>query len=613
MKNRVIYLLFGLLAGSILVSCEKYNEPIALTIQKPDVKSADYYANLRAYKRSKHAVAFGWFGGWTGQGPTMKNFMRSIPDSVDFISLWSGNPGTEASKADMEFLQNVKGTRVLACMLLGWLGKGLNNEEELKGTWPEEKETAWRLYADLLVEQYIAEGYHGFDIDYEPMGGGAANTTGCPTGELLLTFVQQLGKHFGPQSGTDYLLAIDGELEVVPDECAPYFNYVILQTYGSTPDACQAEYDKLKHLFRPDQFIVTENFENSWQEGAQILQKAAWNPIQGTKGGLGTYHMEKDYDNAGMQYKWLRQAIQIMNPAIYTADGSHRPAAYLNLNAENVETIQVLHTPNGDFVDKDIALPILCSQKTSGSVAVTVSRNDAFINAYNLAHKTSCMPIPDGVIEIVNASVTIPAGEMVSSDNVQVDFSGDRSKILASETSGYLLPLEITSVQGGGVTTSRDRNVVYLLIKGAETDSNIKVVTGLTGMEAVDRTGWSAESDYAPSLANLFDGDDKTKWPSSTQDLPDYLTIDMGKAQLLKGFEFRPFNIYGYGRIQISISEDGTNWKDQGKVTLSANNNFVQFYAPMSFRYFKVVAETYDWYNEWLGSQFGLTEIYAFQ
>ena len=89
--------------------------------------------------------------------------------------------------------------------------KGLSNEEELKGTWPEDREEALRLYADRLAQQYIANGYHGFDIDYEP-GAGGIDASGCPKGEDFLHFVDQLGKYFGPKSGTDRLLMIDGEL-----------------------------------------------------------------------------------------------------------------------------------------------------------------------------------------------------------------------------------------------------------------------------------------------------------------------------------------------------------------------------------------------------------------
>ena len=55
-------------------------------------------------------------------------------------------------------------------------------------------------------------------------------------------------------------------------------------------------------------------------------------------------------------------------------------------------------------------------------------RNDALIDAYNLAHGTSCQPVPDGVVEIVNSSITIAAGEVVSADKVKIDFTGDLSK-----------------------------------------------------------------------------------------------------------------------------------------------------------------------------------------
>jgi hypothetical protein len=49
-----------------------------------------------------------------------------------------------------------------------------------------------------------------------------------------------------------------------------------------------------------------------------LLGMARWQPIingkKVQKGGIGTYHMEYDYNNVP-EYKWLRQGIQIMNPS----------------------------------------------------------------------------------------------------------------------------------------------------------------------------------------------------------------------------------------------------------------------------------------------------------
>jgi hypothetical protein len=43
-----------------------------------------------------------------------------------------------------------------------------------------------------------------------------------------------------------------------------------------------------------------------------LLGMAYWNPDEGRKGGTGTFHMEYEF---ATDYKYLRQAIQIMNPA----------------------------------------------------------------------------------------------------------------------------------------------------------------------------------------------------------------------------------------------------------------------------------------------------------
>ena len=107
MRNKIASLLLAFSAVSTLISCSTEIE--ALDIVKPEPKSEQYYADLRAYKqRDDHEVFFGWFGGWNTDSPSMIGSLKSVPDSVDIISIWSGTYNRE----DLEYVQNVKGTRV---------------------------------------------------------------------------------------------------------------------------------------------------------------------------------------------------------------------------------------------------------------------------------------------------------------------------------------------------------------------------------------------------------------------------------------------------------------------------------------------------------------------
>ncbi|MBF1396617.1 glycoside hydrolase family 18, partial [Porphyromonas sp.] len=83
----------ALAAGAIVVlgatSCSKWTE---LEQYKPTDKSGnitteDYYANLRAFKQSGAPLGFGWFGGWTGVGASMKTQLMGLPDSLGIVSL----------------------------------------------------------------------------------------------------------------------------------------------------------------------------------------------------------------------------------------------------------------------------------------------------------------------------------------------------------------------------------------------------------------------------------------------------------------------------------------------------------------------------------------------
>lgn len=328
MKKYISIILLPALA-LLYASCSDWNDIEPQNIQKPIENIDEYYQNLRTYKKSDHQICFGWYGGWTGIGASRASRLSSVPDSVDFIGLWGNmwhrEKMTPEKAEDLKFVREVKGTQILVTTLLGWTGKELPDIPE--ENWAKGQE-GLIAYAKALAEEIIDLGFDGLDIDYEPTIGGPADVRDCPRGEDMVAFVKELGKYFGPQSGTDRILVIDGQNDLLPAEVGHYFNYAIAQAYGrSSFDRLQSDYSKIKTIFKPEQFIVTENFESYWSTGGvpfshpklgsipSLLGMAYWQPKEGRKGGVGSYHMEYEYSNPETDYKYLRQAIQIMNPA----------------------------------------------------------------------------------------------------------------------------------------------------------------------------------------------------------------------------------------------------------------------------------------------------------
>lgn len=347
------------LVGMMFVSCTEV-ESLEIdhvggknTIDSPE--SEQYYADLRAWKETgkdySRPISFGWFSNWSPEGAVRKGYLASLPDSIDMVSMWSGPFDlNEAKIADKNIFQKKKGGRLLACFILHNIGTGItpssvsekvqaenpgvtskklteliNDATEaywgftsgVKGS--EEHLSAIRRYAKALVDTIVATGYDGFDIDWEPNGGGdGGGSLKGEGGKYLHYFIQEVGKYFGPlaterPNGKHYYLALDGEIWNAAKESAPYFDYFISQAYYSfsgesrikeVRNWCGDEYyNTRKHL-------LTEDFERNWNSGGVLLQWAGFNSERGPKGGVGAYRLDNDYDNTP-DYKYMREAIQL--------------------------------------------------------------------------------------------------------------------------------------------------------------------------------------------------------------------------------------------------------------------------------------------------------------
>lgn len=322
----------------VFAACEDQNEPTPKEMQHPFVKTEEYLANLRAYKRTDHQVAFGWFGLWTAEGAAMSTRLDNVPDSMDIISIWGDwHNLSPAQVADKDYVQQVKGTKVIFTTFAHELPQEFfvdNGEGEMVVT-----DEGIQTYAKALIDSVNKYNYDGIDLDYEPGWGGKGqfidpdnlgSTSITAKGKYNMeVFVRELGKYVGPKSETGRLFAIDGVPGALNKGLAELFDYGIVQSYDSTgDDDLQGRFDDAYAVgWKPEQYIFTENFESYASTGGNpnyrdkadniwpsLIGMARFHPTQGKKGGAGTYHMENEYV-LSPDYKYMRQAIQIMNPA----------------------------------------------------------------------------------------------------------------------------------------------------------------------------------------------------------------------------------------------------------------------------------------------------------
>lgn len=270
MKKLLTYIIVFVIVGTGIISCNTDIE--ALDIVVPDKMSKEYWENLRAYKaRNDHEVFFGWFGGWTANSADMINYLRSVPDSVDIISIWGAYQNlSPAQMEDLRYVQDVKGTRVTYTIFAHKIPDEFMSGENHEIATPEGIEE----YAKSLVDTMYKYGYQGIDLDYEP---GYQEFPGVPFSGPLVgpsymwpdymdnmeMFVKALGKYIGPKSGTRNLLIIDGVPYHLKQGLAEYFNYGVVQSYNSRGyQDLQGRFDNAaKNGWKPEQYIFAETFE----------------------------------------------------------------------------------------------------------------------------------------------------------------------------------------------------------------------------------------------------------------------------------------------------------------------------------------------------------------
>lgn len=614
MKKFIIYSIAGLLAVFALAGCSDWLKPERKVVQHPEEQSPilrddAYYAALREYKKTEHKLAFGWYGSWTATGASYQSRLVSAPDSMDIISIWSQwHSLTPEQMADKEYVQKVKGTKVTFTTFLD------NIPEEFRaGEVPTEEEIA--TFAAAWGRDSIAKyNYDGMDIDYEPGYGASGPLVGNPCPELFNVLIRELGKYLGPKSGTGKLLIIDGVPYAVRGEMAEYFDYGIVQAYasGGYTDLQNRFNSAYNNGWKPEQYIFAENFESYWQDGGvthttregetvnSLLGMARFNPTQGFCAGFGAYHMEYEYAHHDMPYKFMRKAIQDINPvggSLVTTMSSTSSVSSLVENGASFD---------GEF-SADFTLRF--AHPLPADVSFDIVLDNSLVETYNNENGTDYYPVDASNLTI--SPITAKAGSIVSNaSSISFDPSGLSGGI-------YIIPLRVELPEGGAYQAQTGSELVFYAFVSLINEADKMLIdteaTALTGAKIAPAkwtiscyqgkndsgaTGvWNLDSD--DQKAYMFDGvrDDKC-WYASSQSFSwangGNFVIELGRKYEIDGFRW---SIYYQDSnpecIDFQYSQDGKVWVSvmNGETFVpktTENWKIFQLKKPIKARYIRV-------------------------
>lgn len=323
MKNKklifsFIATIFTASAGCLLTSCDDWTEmeQVDYVTTTPEGQNPELYARyaqaVRGYKGRKHYMVCARFdNGHTGEGE--KDFLRSMPDSIDAVILENAETLNEADLEDIPVLQRNFATKVLYSLNL----TSIKQEAEDAG---KEIKTLLAPALDRMISSIADNGFDGASISYTGDVGlgsdAAANAIIAEMRQLLIDKIAPLAKN-----GKTFFL--ESNPLFIPEADRDVFSCYVLNT-TSCKNAGQLSLviDEAINYARvsPEKLLITGNPElmATNLNGVLVAQVPffATQAIDcGPVGGLMIQNVAADYSHPGFTYRETRGAIQTLNPS----------------------------------------------------------------------------------------------------------------------------------------------------------------------------------------------------------------------------------------------------------------------------------------------------------
>lgn len=272
----------------------------------------------------------------------------------------------------------------------------------------------------------------------------------------------------------------------------------------------------------------------------------------------------------------------------------------------DVTTCAVVNTPVGIMGGVSVDQPYVFSGALNNDATITLTKDNSLVSQYNDTYGAEAAALPEGLLDVTNASVNVEAGKAQSEENFQM--SVPESKLGEIQEGTYVVPFRISVTRADG-TTVDNAGVYYLVIKSVASAINDEA-TEIVGTHADCAEFTCVEADNLnPDEFRGFasaTGWNKSWYFQEKRNEASFV-IDFGETLNIVGFYVDSYVING---AYVEISNDMQKWSGLGDTsehqyvssydysTWTSNNEYV-LYGAMPARYMRVTLDVNSGHRYW--------------
>lgn len=291
--NAMKKLILTAIAAAAIVSCSDWTqtEPLEPVVRYPWQESPqlweEYKASVREYKERDHSIIYARLENSPEKVTNEKHFLRSLPDSLDIVTLTNAAAFSQHDAEDLAWVQSF-GTKVLYHI-------------------------ADFSAAEAAISSVKANGLDGFSFTASYKFGDQEHTAAISAMIDRLVSAKSEGQ----------LLVFEGNPLAIPADKRESIDYYVLNCvdYEKIHNINLGVYDAVEKCGLPAEKILLSAkvgaiIEDESKSKVDALSEMTERVVTyGNLGGLAVYDIEKDYYHYDGNYVALRGAIQTLNPS----------------------------------------------------------------------------------------------------------------------------------------------------------------------------------------------------------------------------------------------------------------------------------------------------------